>query len=143
MRKLINDPNAIKTIYNYLMDIPDLQYFHLTKLPRTEYHKDILEKNEPTELSFIKDLATKFQNEVREFKSFEMIERFNNYIKLMGKKEYSIDAPTLLLRLKNFNIKGISKKPTSVCNITVIDFELVRAHFKIKLEDSFKDVEVD
>ena len=133
MRKLINNGNAIKTIYNHLTTLPDLEHFHLTKLPKTEYHKDILDKNEPVELSFAKSLALESNTlETKTYKADEIITKFNDFIKTIGKKEYNIDAPTLLLRLKNLNIKGLTKKSTKVCNLTQIDFKELKMHFNIK-----------
>jgi len=140
MRKLINNTNSIKSIYNYLMSIPDLEYFHLTKLPRTEYHQDILDKNEPVELSFIKCLAFNTNTiETKCYKADELISRFNDYIRSIGKKEYNLDAPTLLLRLKNLNIKGLTKKKTKVGNLTQIDFEQLKKHFDIPIECAIEE----
>jgi hypothetical protein len=140
MRKLIDDPNAIKSIYNYLMDIPDLEYFHLTKLPKTEYHQDILDKNESVEQSFIKSLAFNTNTiETKTYRADELIIRFNDYIKSVGKKEYNIDASTLMLRLKNLDIPGVSKKKTKACNLTVIDFEQLKKHFEVPLECNIEE----
>jgi hypothetical protein len=116
------------------MSIPDLEYFNLVKLPRTEYHKDILEKNEPAELSFVKHLAEKNTLETISYTSPKIIDMFNDFIKSIGKKDYSIDAPTLLLRLKNLNIPGVSKKHTRIGNLTEIDFKVLKEHFEIDIE---------
>jgi hypothetical protein len=144
MRKMINNPNSIKSIYNYLMDLPDLEYFHLTKLPKTEYHMDLLDKHESVELSFIRHFASSTQTlETKSFTSVEMIARFNDYIKSVGNKEYNINAATLMLRLKHLKINGLTKKHTNTGNITVIDFEQVKKYFDIPLECEVKEFETD
>jgi hypothetical protein len=136
MRKMINDPNAIKSIYNYLMSIPNLDNFHIIKLPKTQYHKDIIEKNESAELLFVKHLAGSGTVGEKQYRADEVIEKFNFFIKSIGKKEYNIDAPTLLLRISNLEINGITKKKTSICNLTVVDYDELRKHFNIPLECS-------
>jgi hypothetical protein len=149
MRQIINDPNAIKSIYNYLMSIPDLDSFHLDALPKTEYQQDLVIKNEPIQLQFIKWLITndqfKHNNEVVPLKAQEIMTQFKIYRDCMHLEGYNtLAAPALLLMIKNLNLPGITKHKTKICNVSMYDMKAIRDHFTAKfIPDPDEPVEAE
>lgn len=134
MSQIIDCPNAIKSIYNYLMSIPDLDTFHQKKTPKTDYHKDVIEANEPIQAQFIKWLITNDQfkdSGVVELKAEEIMTHFRCFKNAMDIKEYDVKAPKLLLWIKNLNITGFDKRPTKSFNLSVLDMPKMRDHFKV------------
>jgi hypothetical protein len=137
MRQIIDDPNAIKSIYNYLMNIPGLDTFHQNPLPKTEYQQDLVAKNEPIQMQFIKWLITNNQfkndNSVVSFKAEQLMTQFKNFRESMHLEGYKdLAAPTLLLMIKNLKLPGITKHKTKICNVSLYDMKALRDHFTVQ-----------
>jgi len=151
MRQIIEDPNAIKSIYNYLMSIPNLDTFHHNALPKTEYQQDIITKNEPIQLQFVKWLVSndqyKHNNSVVAFKAEQLMMQFKIFKEKMNLEGYKeLSANSLIMLIKNQNIVGITKQKTKICNNSLYDMKAIRSHFCVEFipeDEETEEFQVD
>ena len=155
MRKIINDENAIKSIYNYLMSIPNLENFHTEKLPVSEYQLQILQKNLVIEKQFMiwfvsKSINIKSNETALRLKSETLMKEFKIFVKKMNYTRLdNMAISTLCLKLHNLKLAGFSKQEAHTFNYSVFNLPVLREELKIDNnlfidddEDEFDDSEI-
>jgi hypothetical protein len=132
IRKMMADENAIKSIYNYLMSIPNLEDFHTKPTVKSSYHTDIVVKNTSIEEEFIKWLACDMNINMKtdELKSTQIYDAFIRYLDISGNKDYKINSKTLLLRISYLKIEGVTKKQHRLYNTTILDYDKIRKKYE-------------
>jgi hypothetical protein len=124
--ELIENDCALKTIYNYLKNMENIDQFNKLKIPRTTYHQELIQKNESPELCFLKYLVHKADDEglnYEEMKSEDLFHKFEMWKMSVGLGDYKVQAPTLVLRIGNLKFDGLSKKRTKLFNLTVFEYQ--------------------
>jgi hypothetical protein len=134
MYELLDDINVIRTVYDYLMSIPNLDKFGLIKLPTTEYQRDLQELSiSPIEqciINLIQDNTIQNIDNIIKISSNELFSYFNAYI-TSQKIEYNINSLKFNVRLKHLNIKGVESGRTTNERYKNIDIVKVKEHFNI------------
>jgi hypothetical protein len=112
---MLKDDNVIYTMYNYFIDLPDLDKFNLLSIPTTEYQKDLQIINMCPIEHFMKDwtsLNIDFKNEDNKpFKTILASSLFKEFLKYPEKNKiiYEINNVKFSVRLTRMNINGVSK----------------------------------
>jgi hypothetical protein len=148
LQRHINNKNSVKTIYERLINLPDLTPNTFPDMPKpvTDYERDLQESNKPVQELFIEDLLCdrrfKDCSQVRMSRS-NVYERFKAFSNKIG-MDYTIKQAKLTLLLKNMElswfVEGTIVKGTRAW---AIDFERGRAENNIVLPDYECDADLD
>jgi len=110
INEYMNDINALRTFYDYLKSIPDLDKFGSIPIPETSYQEEQKKANrEPIDI-WLEDIVTeKFNKGIKEMKfdNFQLISNFENW-KRDNSVIYEINSIKLSCRIMNMNLKGIT-----------------------------------
>ncbi len=140
LNKHINNKNSLKTIYERLMNLPDLNPNTFPDMPKpvTEYERDLQDCNKPVQDLFIEDLIRdrRFKDcgKVRMTKAM-LYERFKTFSNKIG-MEYTIKQGKFTLLLKNMKLSWFAEGTiVKGSRAWEIDFERGRAENAIVLPD--------
>jgi len=126
---IIEDTNAIKSYYEYLKTIPDMDMFGKLKLPVTEYHQELKEMSENIIERWVKDFTQVNHNMVDiKLSSSSVYEKFCDWISKNG-NNYTCNSMQFGVRLKRLNIKGIEKKHTNKGTDYIFTIKDLQEHF--------------
>ncbi len=131
LNKCLEDVNYIKSFFEYLKSIPDLDNFNSIKIPMTEYQERLCELSiSPIEL-FIKDMIQNTE-ETQEIimTSKELFDNFREYLQLTNNK-FDINMIKFGVRLYNLKINGIDTKHTKKGNMKVFNVPILKKHYNI------------
>lgn len=103
----LEDVNVIKTCFQYFKTIQGMDKFDKLVIPRTEYHKGIIEESECPIKRWIKEFACDNKTDIT-MTSEDMLQSFNIWCHNGGIK-YSINKIQLGVRIGRMNIDGIEK----------------------------------
>jgi hypothetical protein len=110
---IIEDTNAVKSYYEYLKSIPDMDTFGKLPLPVTQYHEELKEMSENPIERWIKDFTQMNHNMVDiRLSALSVYEKFCDWISKNG-NNYNCSNVKFGVRLKRLNVKGIEKRHTS------------------------------
>lgn len=131
-RTYINDPFALRTIYDYFMSIPNMDKFGNLKKPITDYQKNIQDSNKSyIELfieSFVKERHTETMVEIL-FSDFFAL--FSGWIKTNCMK-YDTPSNKVAQSIYNLELEGITKgRHTNRGNMILFDIIKLKQHFNI------------
>ena len=148
LNRHINNKNSLKTIYERLMNLPDLNPNTFPDMPKpvTEYEQDLHESNKPVQDLFIDDLICdrRFKDcgKVRMTKAM-LYDRFKTFSNKIG-MEYTIKQTKLTLLLKTMELSWFSEG-TKIKGSRAwdIDFDRGRAENDIVLPEYDCDDELD
>lgn len=131
LREKIYDKNAVKSFFEYLKSIPNMEQFNKIPMPKTEYQEDIKQANVcPIEL-FIKDLTEMNAGaDLAEITGKEFYELFNSFKTRCG-IVYDVSSVQFGLRLKRLNIDGVSSVKKMNGAVKVLDFAKLARYFKL------------
>lgn len=132
INRYIDDDNVIKSLYEYLKKIPNLDNFGSIPIPLTEYQKELTEVSRCAIYQFIKDFSYKNYNENKiSVLSKKLYQDFNRFIKENG-IIYECNSIKFGLRLKRLEIDGISKIHTKKGNVIQFDIDKMKKYFGIE-----------
>jgi hypothetical protein len=141
INEIIENNDLLREFYDYLMNIKDMDKFNKLPLPVTEHQKNLSDLSIPVIEQFIKDWTIEnFDNKER-IKSFTSNELYECFVEWREKNKikYEINVLKLMVRLKNCNIKGITKKKTKIQYLTVFNVDELINHFNIVDIDENED----
>lgn len=123
----LDDPNVVKTCYEYFSNIEGLDKFLSIKLPTTEYQEDLVELSVNPIQKWMNDLViscigTEMENECITYKSSDLFTLFNAWIKTNG-IQYDLNNIQFAVRLKRLSLTGLSIKRGKLGNYTVLNVE--------------------
>lgn len=129
---LLNDPDVIRTMFDYFMGLPDIQDFHLIPKPTTEYQKNIQEANVSVYEQWLESFTrNNFEKDEVELLGKEVFNLFETWRKERNIK-FEINAIKLSMKLLNLKINGIQKgKHTDKGNTNIFNIPLLKTHFGI------------
>jgi hypothetical protein len=107
MYAMLEDDNAVRSIYEYFKTLPGADKFGKIPLPETEYHRDIKEaQSSPIEL-WLRQFAIEHSNLAYvEKTSMEQYESFNVF-KADSGIQFECSLVSFSLKLKNLKIGGV------------------------------------
>jgi hypothetical protein len=130
----MKDELALRTIYDYLKSIPDMNTFGSIPLPITDYQKNIQEGNtSPIEL-WLKSFTIDNENEEEvELLGSQALDLFESW-KTLNKIKFEINSIKLGVNLTNLKIDGIRKgRHTKKGETKYFNIKLLKQHFSIGL----------
>ena len=143
LHETFNDINVMRTIYDYLMEIPDMDSFGSLVRPETEYQNDMKEVNKSVFDRWIEN--------------FVRVNRDKTTIKLLGEEQcnlfrqwcssmsfnYETSSVKMALSIKRLNLDGIQcGVKGKLGNYTVYDIKKLKIHYLIGLNIEIDD-EID
>jgi hypothetical protein len=126
---LIADDNVVKTFFEYLKSIPDMDEFGKIPIPQTEHQTHLKELGESVEERWLRDFIETADEDV-ELMSKEAYSLFSSYCKENG-IEYQSNTIKLMVTLKNKIKTGIGKKHTSQGNKVLFHVAELKKYFGI------------
>jgi hypothetical protein len=129
MNEIINDINVVKTFYEYLKKIPNMENFREIPIPQTEHQNEMKEMNMDIEERWIRDIVS-----IRET-DFEMsgTDNFKSFMDFCIENgiEYKTNALKLGLKIKRLIGDCIEKKHTRKGDVTIFQVEKIREKLNI------------
>jgi phage/plasmid-associated DNA primase len=111
--ELIEDINSIKSYYEYLKKIPEMNMFGKIPLPVTEYHAELKTMSEKAIERWIKDFTQENYNKVDvRLTALSVYDNFCDWITKNG-SNYTCSNMQFGVRLTRLKVKGVEKKHTS------------------------------
>jgi hypothetical protein len=129
---LLNDPDVIRTMYEYFMGIVDIQNFNLIKIPKTQFQENIQNANVSIYEQWLENFTrNNFEKEEIELLGAETFHLFDEWRKSQN-IEYKVNAIKLILNLSNLKINGIQNgRKTNKGNSKIFNISLLKKHFGI------------
>ena len=124
------DVNYIKSFYEYLKAIPDMDKFGSIPIPMTEYQQLLCELSISPIESFVKDLVSETEEEELSFTSKELFEKFKEYLH-ESKTQYELNIIKFGVRLTNLKLIGVSTRHAKKGNLKIFDVPVLKKHFGI------------
>jgi hypothetical protein len=132
MYELLDDTNAIKSVYEYFKSIPDMDKFGSIPMPTTEHQENLKEMNANPIESWLKDFVErKLGNPTVNITSKKLYEDFDEWINNSNITNYQCDALKFAVRLKNLKLPYITKGHTKIGSNTIFDIEGLSKHYGI------------
>lgn len=128
LAKLVNDTNYIKSFYEYLKAIPDMDKFNLIALPMTEYQKILCELSITPIEAFIKDMVSECEESELIMTSKEVFEKFQQYLH-ESKTTYDVNIVKFGVRLTNLKLIGIETIRGKNNSNRRFDISILKKHF--------------
>jgi len=134
LHETFNDINVMRTIYDYLMDIPDLDSFGSLVRPETEYQNDMKEVNRNIFDRWVEYFTTINQDETEmRMLGEDQCKSFTNWC-ANNKIVYEINSIKMSLAIKRLNLSGIKCAVRGhFGNYTVYDIQELKQYYSIGL----------
>jgi hypothetical protein len=130
LNKCVNDVNYIKSFYEYLKAIPDMDKFNLIPLPMTEYQKILCDLNISPIEAFVKDMVMDCEDEELVFTTKDLFEKYSEYL-CESKTKYEMNIIQFGVRLSNLKLNGVKTIKGGNCNKRRFDVPILKKHFGI------------
>lgn len=129
MNEMINDVNVVKTFYEYLKSIPNMENFREIPIPQTEHQNEMKEMNMDIEERWVRDMVLTRETD------FEMsgTDNFRSFMDfcLENGIEYKTNALKLGLKIKRLIGDCIEKNHTKKGDVTIFQVEKIRKKLNI------------
>lgn len=129
LHRLFGDLAVQRTIYDYLMAVPDMDKFNTLAKPSTEYQEDMKEANRSVFCRWVEDLAITSTEDLL-LTSVDQLKMFNAFCDVNGFTHVTT-AIKMGMAVKRLNIPGISKKHTKIGNVMEYLIADLRKHYKL------------
>jgi len=132
LRETFGKLAAQRTIYDYLMSIPDMDTFHRIPMPKTEYQNDMKDQNRDLHDRFVEYLVIENQNE-SEMKLYgeEQYQLFKIWLHKNG-HNYETSSVKMSLGIKRLKINGIETGVRAKNGSkTIYNIDILKKHYKI------------
>jgi len=130
LSKCINDVNYIKSFYEYLKAIPDMDKFTMIPIPMTEYQKLLCELAITPIESFIKDMVADCKDQEMVWTTKDLFGMFQTYLH-ESKTKYDVNIIKFGVRLNNLKLNGIETVHTKKQNGKKFHIDTLKKHFGI------------
>lgn len=132
----IDDDNAIRTFYDYLMEIDVPKKFNKVPKPVSEYETLVCELYENPIKQWLRDFTLEHMDMTDDIQmnSTACLDSFQSWT-IKNNVKYEVSAIQFGQKLLLLNIPGVSNKHTKKGNEKRFDFKLLAEHFKLN-EDS-------
>jgi hypothetical protein len=127
----LEDVNAVKSFYEYLKSIPDMNDFSSLPLPETEYHREVKDASISPIEAWLMDLVLQLDiTSNAEYSSTDLLHEFSKWI-FDNSIKFEINSIQLGLRFGRLEVDGLSKRKLHGKTVYKIDIERVRKHYNI------------
>jgi hypothetical protein len=132
MYAMLDDNDAVRSIYEYFKTLPGADKFKDVPMPETEYHRDIKEaQSSPVELWLRQFVMDNFNLAYVELSSNDIYQSFNSY-KMDSGTQFECSLVSFSLKLKNQKVDGVGEVlHTKTGNKRRFDIPKMKAHFKM------------
>jgi hypothetical protein len=132
LRKSVLSINGLRTIYDYLMSIPNMDSFETIPRPQTEYQKDMKEASRSYYDLWIEDYVRTNQDENElELYGTEQYSLFNQWCK-KSNIQFETNSIKMSLAIKRLKINGIETSvKRKLGNATIYNIPLLKKHYMI------------
>jgi hypothetical protein len=132
MYAMLEDENAVKSIYEYFKGLPGADKFSNVPMPETQYHKDIKEaQTSPIELWLRQLTIDNINLEYVDKSAMEQFEAFNIF-KEDNKINFECSMPAFGLKIKNLKIAGVGEPiHTKSGNKRRFDIPKMKGYFQL------------
>jgi hypothetical protein len=132
MYAMLEDDNAVRSIYEYFKALPGADKFAKVPLPETEYHRDIKEaQTSPIELWLRQFVVENGNLAYVEKTGMEQYQAFNVF-KADSGIQFECSLVSFSLKLKNLKIGGVGDViSTKTANKRRFDIPMMKEHFKM------------
>jgi hypothetical protein len=127
--EMMDDINVIKTFYEYLKSIPDMDNFNKIPIPQTEHQNEMKEMNMDIEERWLRDIITE-KKEDFEMSGSENFKSFMDFCSVNG-IEYKTNALKLGLKIKRLIGDCIDKERGKNSRNTLFLVEKIRKKLNI------------
>ncbi len=134
LAKLYGSLRTQRTVYDYLMGIPDMDKFHTIPMPQTEYHNDMKEQTRDIYDRFVEQLMIDNQDEHKiKYYGEEQYQLFKSWAYKNG-FVYESSAVKMSLGIKRLKTTGIqSSVKTNKGFVTIYDIDELKKYYKWEL----------
>ena len=126
----ISDTNYVKSFYEYLKSIPDMENFHKIPVPKTEYQLTLCELSVSPVEGFIKDFINEKTDNSVKVVAKVFFSEFNHYLS-ENKMKYEMSSTMFGITIVNLKIDGIKKVRSGVGNCYVLDIPSLKKHYQL------------
>jgi hypothetical protein len=123
--KLINDTNAMKTLFEHYRTVHIPVGFNAINPPTTAHHQVLKEMNRPVIAQWLEEFANEevgiTDNGIGEYSGVLLYSKFQTWKQTNG-INYDVSAPQFNMRIHVLRLEGITSKKTKKCNLKVFDF---------------------
>lgn len=129
LRKHLNNPDVIKTAYEYFKNLEGLDRFNSIAIPATEHQQNLKQLSKSPIECWIEDFVSRSTDNTTEQKSSDLYSDFCSWSSVYN-KEYKIpNYQAFTVKLSNLKIAEITIKKTKFCNVRVFDIAALRVKF--------------
>ena len=129
LRGYMNDPDVIKTIYEYFKNLPGLDKFNHIPIPTTEHQENLKELSKtPIECWLEYFVANSSDDEVI-IATSDLYQDFCSWNSMFNKDYKVPNTQSFGVRLSNLKMPEITTKLTNACSKRVFDIKALRVRF--------------
>jgi hypothetical protein len=129
--KMFSDVTLQRTIYDYLMSIPDLENFQTSIRPITNYQQEMCELTRPLICRWVESFVQENLNEnVLDYTGVEQYTLFSTWL-FKNNIKYDINAISMGIRLARLNIPGVEREKHGGITKTYYDISKLKKHYKL------------
>jgi hypothetical protein len=132
LRESFRSIRTQRTIYDYLMNIPDMDKFHTIPMPQTDYQNDMKEQNRDLHDRFVEHLTIENQKE-KEIKLYgeDQYQLFKSWLHKNG-FNYETSSVKMSLGIKRLKLNGIQSSIKDRQGYkTIYNIDELKIHYKI------------
>lgn len=132
LRETLYTDNATASIYQYFMNIPNVDEFMLIDAPKSEKQKDVQEINTSPVSLWLEEFANQDNFNKTSWTNKELLDSFVVW-RDKNTFKYETNAQRLGYEILMLNIPGIARGKRTACGVPkVFDFPLITQHFRNK-----------
>jgi hypothetical protein len=125
------DKETIKAMYDYFMQIPDLQNFHIISTPVTEHQKQLAKLSRSPIENFINDLVEEnIDKKEINISAKKLFEKFSDW-KVTNDVDFNMNSVKFGVHLNLLKIDGIENERRRDGMYRILDIIKLKKHFKI------------
>ena len=131
---MMNDLDSRRTIYDYLMSIPELQNFGLIVPPKTEHQTEIQEQTRDNYDRWLEHFTFANRNSKEPILKYTATQLCSIFVKWTGTNgiKFETSSVKIAIALKRLGISGVGKIKTQGVIYTTLDIEALKFHYNIQ-----------
>lgn len=133
IRELFSKIEVQKVIYDYLMNIPNMDKFGSIIRPVTDFQEDMQELSRNVFDQWLEFVTYEYRNtdEIIEHSPSECYTMFKHWAKSTGNDKYETNLIKMSIALKRLNINGFTKSKIHGVRLNIFDIVQLRNHYNI------------
>ena len=126
--KYIEDKNTMRTLYDHLMAIPDMDKFNKIPLPKTAHQEELRKLDRSVPEQFLSELVDCAIKPELVFTSNEIFQLFNDW-KNTNEVEYNASKIKFGMKLSVLRIPGFTTEHKQGGNVRTLNTEIMKKYF--------------